>query len=116
MSGDFRKQKMQERIQQIINTFVKSLSDPRLQFMTVTKVQLSNDFSRAKVYWDTYDAEKKQDISQSLKRVRGKVRTQISNGLRIRQAPELDFIYDTQFEDESKITQLLKKEKDSGKY
>ena len=43
-----RKQKTEERIQQIVNTFVKTLGDSRLQFLTITKVELTNDFSRAK--------------------------------------------------------------------
>ena len=116
MSGDFRKQKLEDRIQQIVNTFVKTLSDSRLQFVTVTKVELTNDLSRAKIFWDTYDSSKKEEITQALKKVKGKVRTQLSINLKLKQAPEINLLYDNQFEEEAKIDDILKKEKDSGRF
>lgn len=116
MSGDFRKQKMEDRIQQITNTFIKTLSDSRLQFVTVTKVELTNDLSRAKIYWDTFDSAKKSEIKDALGRVKGKIRTQLSLNLKIRQAPEISLLYDNQYEEEAKIDEILKKEKDSGRY
>lgn len=116
MSGDFRKQKMEERIQQIVNTYVKTLSDSRLQFITFTKVELTNDFSRAKLFWDTFDSSKKVEIAEAIKAVKGKIRTQLSQNLKIRQAPEIVIIYDNQYEEESRIDQILQDEKKSGRY
>ena len=116
MSGDFRRQKTEERIQQIVNTFVKTLSDSRLQFLTITKVELTNDFSRAKIFWDTYDSNKKGDIQEALKRVKGRIRTQLSINLKMRQAPEVLLFYDNQFEEEQKIDEILESEKKSGKF
>ena len=116
MSGDFRKQKTEDRIQQIVNTFVKTLSDSRLQFLTVTKVELTNDFSRAKIFWDTYDSSKKSEIEVALKRVKGKIRTQLSVNLKMRQAPEVSLVYDSQYEEEQKIDEILESEKKSGRF
>ena len=116
MSGDFRKQKTEERIQQIVNTFVKTLSDSRLQFLTVTKVELSNDFSRAKIFWDTFDSSKKEEINDALKKVKGRIRTQLSVNLKMRQAPEISILYDNQYEEEQKIDEILESEKKSGRF
>ena len=116
MSGDFRKQKTEDRIQQIVNTLLKTLSDSRLQFLTITKVELSNDFSRAKVFWDTYDSSKKSAIKEALKKVKGRIRTQLSINLKMRQAPELRLIYDNQYEEEQKIDEILESEKKSGRF
>ena len=116
MSGDFRKQKTEERIQQIVNTFVKTLSDSRLQFLTITKVELTNDFSRAKIFWDTYDSSKKVEITEALKLVKGKIRTQLSVNLKMRQAPEINLLYDNQYEEEQKIDEILASEKKSGRF
>ena len=116
MSGDFRKQKLEEKIQQVTNTFIRTLSDSRLQFLTITKVELTNDLSRVKIFWDTFDAEKKAEITKALKPMKGKLRTQLASQLKIRQAPEVNILYDNQYEEESKIDQILKDEKNSGRY
>ena len=116
MSGDFRKVKTEERIQQIVNTFVKTLSDSRLHFLTITKVELTNDFSRAKIFWDTYDSSKKSEINEALGKVKGRIRTQLSVNLKMRQAPEIALLYDNQYEEEQKIDKILEKEKKSGKF
>ena len=116
MSGDFRKQKTEERIQQIVNTFVKTLSDSRLQFLTITKVELTNDFSRAKIFWDTFDSSKKPEIKEALNLVKGKIRTQLSVNLKMRQAPEINLLYDNQYEEEQKIDEILASEKKSGRF
>jgi len=116
MSGDFRKIKTEERMQQIVNTFLKTLSDSRLQFLTITKVELTNDFSRAKIFWDTYDSNKKAEIKDALGRVKGKIRTQLSVQLKMRQAPEISIVYDSQYEEEQKIDEILESEKKSGRF
>lgn len=116
MSSDFKKVKTEERIQQIVNTFLKTLSDSRLQFLTITKVELTNDFSRAKIFWDTYDPNKKMEIMEALKNVKGKIRTQLSINLKMRQAPEISIVYDNQYEEEQKIDEILESEKKSGRF
>ena len=92
------------------------MSDSRLQFLTITKVELTNDLSRAKIFWDTFDSEKKPDITKALGSIKGKLRTQLALQLKIRQAPEVNIVYDNQYEEESKIDQILKDEKNSGRY
>lgn len=105
----FSKQKFEERIKNEINLiFRKDLKDPRLQFVTVTHVDLANDYSLAKVYWDSFQTEKKDEIALSLKGLVGRVKTSLARSMEVRHIPELKFFYNSQFEDELKITQLLK--------
>lgn len=106
--NNFTKVKYEERIAQEINQFLRtSFSDPRLSLVTVTHVVLNKDYSVAKVYWDTFDAGKRGDASSAIKGVAGKLRSMLTNVMKVRHIPSLNFIYNSQFEDEMKISSLL---------
>ena len=65
MSKGHKKQIMQDKILNHANTILRSLSDSRLQFVSITKVELNNDFSMAKLFWDTYDSSKRGETLNS---------------------------------------------------
>lgn len=107
-TNKFAKEKYQEKFQlAITNILRRELADPRLQFLSVTKVELNQDYSQAKVYWDTFDVNKKEEIQAAVKSVGPKVRSELARKLDVRHIPEILFFYDSQYEDESKITSLL---------
>lgn len=107
--NNFSKQKYEERIAQEINQFLRtSFSDPRLSLVTVTHVELNKDYSVAKVYWDTFDAGKRGDASAAIKGVGGKLRSMLTGVMKVKHIPELNFLYNSQFEDEMRISNLLK--------
>ena len=85
-------------------------SDARLRFLSITKVELATDFSLARIYWDTFDEQKKDGVEEALSGVHGKMRSHLATYLKVRHTPQLKFIYDTQFESEKAITDLLQKE------
>lgn len=89
----------------------KDISDSRLQFMTFTKVELNPDFSDAVIYWDTFDPEKKSDIDSALQTVVGKMRSLLAQKIQVRHTPTLVFKYDSQYEAEKAITEILDQEK-----
>ena len=62
----------------------------------------------AKVYWDTFDSSKRGDAKKAIEGLAGKMRSLLAKNLDVRHTPILEFYYDSQFEDEMKITQLLK--------
>lgn len=102
----------EEKIRDAINVALRqSLKDPRLTMVSVTRVELTNDYSQAKVFWDTYDAEKRGDTKKAVEGVASKLRSILAKELNVRHTPELFLYYDSQFEDERKIEELLK---DSG--
>jgi len=106
---------MQDKIMNQVNSILRNLSDVRLQFVSVTKVELNNDYSQAKLYWDTFDSSKRGDAKKALESVVGKVRTLLAAALKLRHVPSLLFCYDSQFEEESKIVDILKEEAKEGK-
>lgn len=105
------KMKFEERIRNDISSFMRGqLSDPRFLNISITRVELSNDHSWAKVYWDTFDSDSKESIEKALGGTSKKVRGLLAKTLNVRHTPEIKFLYDSQYEDEHKIMNLLNKE------
>lgn len=113
---DFKKQKYEEQILQALSMYLRrGLSDDRLQHASFTKVELTHDFSFASVYWDCFDPSHKQVITEGLEAALPKVKSYLAGTLTVRQIPQIKFIYDAQYEEEQKITDLLKSERDKGR-
>ena len=111
----FGKVKLTERMQNIINGYLRTgLSDSRLQFVSITRVELNRDSSVASVYWDTFDANKRGDVKKAIDSAGPKIRSHLATLLERRSVPHLQFFYDSQFDDENKIDQLLREEQDDG--
>ncbi|MBC77866.1 MAG: ribosome-binding factor A [Halobacteriovoraceae bacterium] len=108
-SGSHNKSMFEERIKNEMNSFLRTeLKDPRLMLMSITRVELNQDYSVASVYWDTFDSSKRGDIKSALEGTKGRLRSLLAKNLKVRHTPELNFSYDSQFEDERKIENLLK--------
>ena len=91
-----------------LNSFLRfNINDPRLRFVSITRVDLRKDYSQALVHWDTFDCEKRQDAEVAMGRVAGKLRALLARRLKIKSVPELLIKYDGQFVDEKRISELL---------
>ena len=111
---NFKKNRMEEKILQTMNRLLRvHFSDARLQRITFTKVELTVNYSHARIYWDSFDLKKKEDFDSALEGIKGKMRSLLAGLLSIRQIPQLQFIHDTRFESEKNITDILKKEYES---
>lgn len=108
----FKKEKFQEEIQQKVSQFIrKDLGDKRLVFVSITKVELNDDFSVATIYWDTFETRARGDVKKAIDGATGKLRHYLATNLTTRQIPQLNFIYDSQYEAEKHITDLLEEER-----
>lgn len=111
---NFTRLKYQEKLLHEVNRLLrKDFRDPRLQFVSATHVELNVDYSVAKIFWDTFDSSAKDDIDEAIRSIAGKMRTEIAKNANLRHTPALEFVYNSQFEDELKIEELLK-EANSG--
>ncbi len=104
----FSREKFEEKILNELNSLLRSeVKDPRTQFISITHVELNKDYSQAKVYWDTFDASTRGNSKKAIEGMVGILRKKLSQNIKLRHTPELKFIYNSQFEDEMKISQLL---------
>lgn len=86
------------------------LKDPRIGFVTVTAVDLSADFSHARVLVSVLgtDEERAESVA-GLQAASGYVRREITHRLRLRRSPEIAFVLDRGAEEAARIEDLLGK-------
>lgn len=105
----FSKIKYEERVRDMINAALRrEFADPRLLNVSVTHVELTQDYSHAKVYWDTFNASTRGDAKEAIESTAGRMRKLLAIKMEVKHTPEVHYIYNSQYEDESKISKLLK--------
>jgi ribosome-binding factor A len=94
---------------EISELVVRDLKDPRLGFVTFTRVELSDDLRHAKVFASILGSEpEKARTLQGLASATGYIRRHLGRILRLRYTPELTFLIDESMEHGAKIAQLLR--------
>ena len=91
-----RKDRLNHQLQQEIATIIhRELKDPRLGFVTITKVELSSDLSHAKVNYSCLGgAEERLRSQEALDHAIGFIRGLVKKRLRVKIIPEIVFRYD----------------------
>lgn len=104
-----RAEKLQALIkQELSNMLIRDVKDPRVKFVTITGVEVSNDLSYAKVYVSLYGSEEQQaQVWKGLQHGLGFFRTEIARRINLRVAPQLSFHRDTSMEYSAHIESLL---------
>lgn len=97
------------RIRQILSELLlREVSDPRLQSITVTEVEIDRELQYARVYVNALGDEVRQDeVMKGLEHARGFLRRELGQSLKLRKTPELAFIWDVRFEHGEHINQVL---------
>ena len=109
-----RVEKVQEQIQhEISNMLLRDIKDPRIQAVTVTGVELTDDMSQAKVFVSLYGSAEQQEAWNALNRAKGFLRTEIAKRIRLRFAPEILLEKDTSLEYGAHIDSLLRQIKET---
>jgi ribosome-binding factor A len=98
-----------EQIKKEISQIIQSeLKDPRIGFITVTGVDVTNDLSQAKVFLSVLGTdEQKEDTLKALGRSSGFIRSELGKRIRLRKIPELLFRFDASIDYGTRIERLL---------
>lgn len=106
----YRSEQVATQIQKELSEIIRlRMSDPRVGYVTITRVKLSDDLSFARVYVSEIPVEG-QAPGRSIKALMhatGFLRTQLGKRLRLRQVPELRFEPDSSIESGIRMTKLL---------
>lgn len=88
---------------------LRELSDPRLQFVTITEVDVSRDLRNARIRFSVLGGENEMHAAQQgLDGAKGMIRKLLGQSMSIRHTPELFFIYDQSVEMSVRIEETLK--------
>lgn len=106
----FRVGRVGEQIKKELSHILQNdIKDPRIGFITVTGVEITNDLSQAKVYLSVLgDDEQKEGTLKALEQAGGFIRSELGKRVRLRHTPELIFKFDASIEYGSRIDQLLR--------
>ncbi len=109
-----RKVKIEALIKQTLSQHViTKIKDPRLGFVTITRVSVSPDLKNAKVYFSVLGEEKVQKSSEAaLNHSKGFLQKEIARGINLRVTPRLSFEIDRTLENTMHIESILKKIQD----
>ena len=104
-----------EEIQQIISVLLqRELKDPRLGFVSITQVDVTQDLKYARIHVSVMGSEEeKQQTMDALASGRGFIRREIASRMSIRQVPEIQFRLDRGMEYSDRINRLLNELKDA---
>ena len=87
---------------------LERINDPRLGLVSVTEVEVSRDYSVAKVYFSVFgDEEKKTAALQVLNNCKGFIRSEVGRSLGTRVTPELAFFVDRSFDHAEEMERLI---------
>ena len=87
------------------------LKDPRLGFVTVTRVELAHDLGHARVHVGVLGDEKQREATlAALRSASGFVRRELGRRLRVYHTPEIDFRYDKGLDATDRVARLLREE------
>ena len=98
--------------------FTRGLKDPRIGFVTVTDVKVSDDLKYARVFYTVYGDERvREETAEALDAARGFLQRDIANALNLRYTPHLTFSLDSSLEEGNRIDGIIRKirEEESSK-
>jgi ribosome-binding factor A len=111
-----RPERVQEALRQEISRIVQNeIRDPRLGFLTITAVELTRDLRFARVYFSVLGEDKKKHLAlKGLNSAKGYIKGLLSDRIKLKFMPDMEFKIDESFEHTKKISDILdqiKKEK-----
>lgn len=109
MTLPHRQPRVAEAIQkEISQILLRELKDPRIGFVTVTRIEVTRDLRIARVFYSVMGSPAAQEASQrALLAAKGFVRKRLGERLRLRYTPELQFHLDDSIERNLRMTKIL---------
>ena len=110
-----RRERVEEAIKKEVSIIIHDkLKDPRIGFVTITKVELSKDLRNARIFYSILGKEEDHKKTRlALDSALGFIRSLVAQRLNMRFATELMFQEDHSTEYSVKIEELLNKIKDT---
>ena len=98
---------------EVADILMRKIKDPRIGFLTVTAVELSDDLRNAKVFVSLYGGDR-EETRKGLESAKPFIRTELGRRMRLKFMPEILFRFDETAEKGAHIMELLR-DLDRGK-
>lgn len=100
--------------EEISDIVLKKIKDPRMGFVTVVDVSVTDDLKLARVYVSSLKTEEREQTIAILKAAKTFIRQELGRRVKLKVIPDLEFHVDTTIEYGSRIDKLLKEIKGEG--
>ncbi len=104
-----RQEQLNSRIIEILNTVLQTeMQDPRLQMVTLTRVQVNRDASHATLYFISSDEDfEAREVEGAMTRAKGYFRSVLAEAMDLRYTPDLSFRWDHAYEESERVLALF---------
>ncbi len=105
-----RQGRMAEEIQRFLSMLIpREVRDPRLGFLTITRVIVSGDLQHAAIYISVLGGEQEERRTlRILEQVKGYLRREVGHRLGVRLAPQLNFKLDQSMEEGTRVLEIMR--------
>ncbi|MBP6344318.1 30S ribosome-binding factor RbfA [Neisseriaceae bacterium CLB008] len=107
--GYARVDRVKEQILRELAELIRTgLKDPRAaSFITLNEVEVTRDYSHAKVFYTIFDEDKREVTQEALEHAAGYLRSELAKRLTVFNTPQLHFVYDESIERGLHISNLI---------
>ena len=104
-----RSARLNETLREVIADELVRIDDERLEFVTITGIDVDNELNRAVVFFDSLAGEEGDaEILESLEQHRRRIQSSINRQMRTKKTPRLDFRPDDVIRTAERIENILR--------
>src|SRR5688500_12983034 len=110
MAQGYRAHRVGDQIREELSSMLArgDVHDPRIGFITLTRVQVTPDLQMARVYYTSLaDANARKETQKALDRATPFLRRQIGSRVKLRRVPEIEFRFDESIAHQNRIEEIL---------
>ena len=109
MVSKTRAVRIAERIRkELSELLIKEISDPRLQGISITDVEVDRELAYATIYYSSIEGSSRvEEIQAGFEHAQGFLRSELAQRIELRAFPRLRFRYDPTFERAENIERLF---------
>jgi len=109
-----RSARVSETLREVLAEELVRIDDERLEFVTITSIDVDNELNRAVVYFDSLsDASGDDAIIEVLEQHRRRMQSSINRQIRAKKTPVLDFRPDEVIRAAERIDRIIRADRDA---
>jgi ribosome-binding factor A len=103
-----RSTRVGELLREILaSVLLERVSDPRLQELTITEVEMSPDLKMARIYYAVRQGTKPEELMMALDKAMGFIKQEVAREHILRTMPEFHFLPDESLEKAERLERLF---------
>lgn len=94
--------------EEVADIIMRRVKDPRIGFVTVTDVEMSDDLKMARVFISVLNEADREVTIEILNAAKGLIRSEVSKRVRVKFIPTIEFMLDKSIDHGDRVDRLLR--------